>query len=123
MTSWPASAEWRYVPRGWTAPESGYWGTEADGRDTLKALETYRGEADAWKRGFEAIQDENARFREEIMARYATLEGAVERERAGWKREIRKARAPGFGVFAGYGLNDHGGGDFVIGAGIVWRLW
>lgn len=123
MTSSPAFAEWEFVPTGWTTPRPGYWGPEADGRDTLKAVETYRSKAEAWERGFNAIQEENSRFREEMLARYSALETAVERERAGWKREIRKARGPGFGLFAGYGLNDRGDGDFVFGAGVVWKIW
>ena len=28
MMSLPASGAWQYVPRGWTAPDAGYWGTE-----------------------------------------------------------------------------------------------
>ena len=122
MTSLPASA-WTYVPAGWTATEPGYWGTERDGRDTLQALRTYREERDAWQRAFEDARDENRTFQEKMEQRFTALEEFLESERAGWKREIRKARAPGLGIFAGYGFDSHGDGNFVIGAGIVWKIF
>ncbi len=122
MTSLPASA-WTYVPAGWTATEPGYWGTERDGRDTLQALRTYREERDSWRRAFEAARDENRDFQAKMEERFSSLEKSLEAERTAWKREIRKAKGPGFGVFAGYGMNDRGDGDFVVGAGIVWRIW
>ncbi len=123
MTSSISSGEWKYVPAGWTATEPGYFGSEQDGRDTLEAVRTYREERDSWRRAFEEARDENRDFQAKMEERFSSLEKSLEAERTAWKREIRKAKAPGFGVFAGYGLNDHGEGDFVIGAGIVWRLW
>lgn len=122
MTSSPASA-WTYVPAGWTATEPGYWGTERDGRDTLQALRTYRDERDAWQRAFEDSRDENRTFQEKMEQRFTALEESLEAERAGWKREIRKARAPGLGIFAGYGFDSRGEGNFVIGAGLVWKVF
>lgn len=122
MTSLPASA-WTYVPAGWTATEPGYWGTERDGRDTLQALRTYREERDAWQKAFEDSRDENRTFQEKMEQRFTALEEFLESERAGWKREIRKARAPGLGIFAGYGFVSRGEGNFVIGAGLVWKIW
>lgn len=122
MTSLPASA-WTYVPAGWTATEPGYWGTERDGRDTLQALRTYREERDAWQRAFEDARDENRTFQEKMEQRFTALEESLEAERAGWKREIRKARAPGLGIFAGYGFDSRGEGNFVIGAGLVWKVF
>lgn len=122
MTSLPASA-WTYVPAGWTATEPGYWGTEQDGRDTLEAIRTYREERDAWRKAFEAAQDENRAFQEKMEQRFTALEESLEAERAAWKREIRKARSPGFGMFAGYGLDSRGEGNFVIGAGLVWKVF
>lgn len=123
MTSLPASGEWKYVPPGWTATEPGYWGTEQDGRDTLQALRTYREERDAWERAFYRQKDENMAFKDTMEARFNDLEKNLSVERAGWKREVRKARAPGFGIFAGYGFDSHGDGNFVIGAGLVWKVF
>lgn len=122
MTSLPASA-WTYVPAGWTATEPGYWGTERDGRDTLQALRTYREERDAWQKAFEDSRDENRTFQEKMEQRFTALEESLESERAGWKREIRKAKGPGFGIFAGYGFDSRGEGNFVIGAGLVWKVF
>lgn len=123
MTSSPASAAWKYVPEGWTTPDAGYFGTEQDGRDTLQALRTYREERDAWQRAFEDSRDENRTFQEKMEQRFTALEESLEAERARWKREIHKARAPGFGIFAGYGFDSRGDGNFVIGAGLVWKIW
>ena len=123
MTSSPASAAWTYIPAGWTATEPGYWGTEQDGRDTLEALRTYREERDAWRKAFEDARDENRAFQERMEQRFSDLEKSLETERAAWKREIRKAKGPGFGIFAGYGFDSHGDGNFVIGAGIVWKIF
>ena len=111
------------MPKGWTTPRPGYWGENEDGRDTLSAIETYRGEAAAWEAAFNKAVSENEAFRAEMVARFEGLEKAIEKERAGWKREIRRAKGPGFGLFAGYGLNDRGDGDFVFGAGVVWKIW
>jgi hypothetical protein len=123
MTSSPASAAWTLVPAGWQSSEPGYWGDEATGRDTLEALRTYREERDAWKQAFESVRDENQIFQEKMEQRFSGLEESLEKERAAWKREIRKAKGPGFGIFAGYGFDSHGDGNFVIGAGIVWKIF
>ena len=123
MTSLPCGAEWRFVPAGWTAPEPGYWGTEAAGRDTLSALRTYREERDTWRQGYEELQSRTEEMVTAWEARIRALEDSISEEREGWKRELRRAKGPGFGVFAGYGFDHRGEGDFVAGVGLVWKVF
>ncbi|HCL78927.1 MAG TPA: hypothetical protein DIC53_03045 [Synergistaceae bacterium] len=123
MASSPASAAWKYVPEGWTTPDAGYFGTEQDGRDTLEALRTYREEATAWEAAYNALKAEFDTLRAELDMKFAALEKSLDKEREAWKGEIRKAKGPGFGIFAGYGFDSHGDGNFVIGAGIVWKIF
>ena len=112
-----------HVPAGWTTPKPGYWGDDGTGSETLEVLRTTREERDAWERAFYRQKDENMAFKDAMEARFNDLEKNLAVERAAWKREIRKAKGPGFGVFAGYGFNDRGDGDFVAGFGLVWRVW
>ena len=69
------------------------------------------------------MKQENDLFRSRMEERFNALEKSIEQERAGWKREIRKARVPGFGLFAGFGVDDRGEVEVVVGAGFVWKLW
>jgi hypothetical protein len=47
---------------------------------------------------------------------------SLDEERRAWKTELRKAKGPGIGVFAGIG---HTGSGFeaVVGVGVVWKLF
>lgn len=119
----PVSGEWKHVPQGWQTTEPGYWGTMTDGRDTLEMVLVYREERDSWRRAFEAAQEANRTFHSQMEARFDSLERSVETERAAWKKELRKARSPGFGLFTGFGVDHRGEGNWVIGAGLVWRVW
>ena len=118
----PASAAWQYVPGGWTTPDAGYWGTEQDGRDTLEAIRTYREEATAWENAYNALKAEFDSLRAELDLKFATLEKSLDKERAAWKGEVRKARGPGLGVFIGYGVDQHGNGTPAVGVGLVWKF-
>ena len=121
MMSLPASA-WQYVPRGWTTPDAGYFGTEQDGRDTLEALRTYREEATAWENAYNALKAEFNTLRAELDLKFAALEKSLDKERKAWKGEVRKAKGPGWGVFAGGAVDNNGDFKPVIGFGLVWRF-
>lgn len=86
-------------------------------------IRVYREERDSWKRAFESSQNENREFQQKMEERFSALEQNISAERTAWKKEIRKSKAPGFGIFAGYGMNGMGEGNFVYGAGIVWKIW
>ena len=122
MMSLPASGAWQYVPRGWIAPDAGYWGTEQDGRDTLEALRTYREEATAWENAYNALKAEFDTLRAELDLKFASLEKSLNAEREAWKGEVRKAKAPRWGVFAGGAVDNNGDFKPVIGFGLVWRF-
>ena len=122
MMSLPASAAWKYVPGGWTTPDAGYFGTEQDGRDTLEALRTYREEATAWENAYNALKAEFDTLRAELDLKFAALEKSLNAEREAWKGEVRKAKGPGFGVFIGYGVDQHGNGTPAVGVGLVWKF-
>ena len=122
MTSLPASAAWKYVPGGWTTPDAGYFGTEQDGRDTLEALRTYREEATAWENAYNALKAEFDTLRAELNLKFAALEKSLNAEREAWKGEVRKAKGPGWGVFAGGAVDNNGDFKPVIGFGLVWKF-
>ena len=122
MMSLPASAAWKYVPGGWTTPDAGYFGTEQDGRDTLEALRTYREEATAWENAYNALKAEFDTLRAELDLKFASLEKSLNAEREAWKGEVRKAKGAGFGVFIGYGVDQHGNGTAAAGFGLVWKF-
>ena len=122
MMSLPASGAWQYVPRGWTAPDAGYWGTEQDGRDTLEALRTYRESSEAWEKAYNALHGEFDTLRLELDEKFASLKDSLNLERKAWKGEVRKAKGPGFGVFIGYGVDQHGNGTAAVGVGLVWKF-
>lgn len=126
MTNCSASALWQPVVKGWIATEDGYFGNYEDGADTFGALKTYREERDAWKKAFFDLKGEMdtglEALRNEFKTDMAKLNEAIETERTGWKREVRKAKAPGFGIFAGGGVDQYGEFHPVVGFGFVWKF-
>lgn len=86
-------------------------------------IRVYREERDLWKRAFESAQNENREFQQKMEERFSALEQNISAERTAWKKEIRKSKAPGFGLFTGFGVDHRGEGNWVIGAGIVWKIW
>ena len=88
----PAGAAWMYVPAGWTATEPGYWGTVADGRDTLAAIQSYREEAELWERTAASMQEEVAVAQVEMSAQLEALRTELDAERQAWRREIATER-------------------------------
>jgi hypothetical protein len=90
--SWPRSAraDWQTVPAGWTATEPGYFGTIADGRDTLAALQTYRETSERWKAAYSDLRTEFITSTEEINKKIAGLEEQLNNERKAWQAEANK---------------------------------
>ena len=122
MTSSPCFAGWELVPTGWTAPRPGYWGEIEDGRDTLAALRTAREEATAWKQAFYASEDRRVEFETHFNGRLDDLEAAMNAREKAHRHEVRKAKAPGWGIFAGGAIDDRGEFHPVVGFGLVWRF-
>lgn len=104
-------------------PSPGYWIDEQGGRDTYSALRYYRLRGNKLEQAYNELYEAGIAHNEQTLAQMKTLIDAQETERKGWQSEIRKAKAPGFGIFAGYGVTPNSEGEFVIGAGLVWKLW
>lgn len=126
MTSCAYSSEaikFNYVPKGYSSPSEGYWLDVPTGRNLLHMIRTYRERAEYWEREHGALSEEFSAYIEKTDARLTGIESSIEAERNAWKNEIRKAKLPGLGVFAGAGYGSEGNVQAVIGVGLVWRLW
>jgi hypothetical protein len=86
------------------------------------AAKTYRLERDAWEGAYRELSEKSAKYAEDMRSSLAELRGQLDDERAAWKREVRKAKGPGVGVFAGVGYAG-GGVEAVVGVGVVWRVF
>jgi hypothetical protein len=108
-----------HVPPGWTSETEGYYlNTEALSSLTA-AAKTYRLESDTWEGAYYELSDKSKAFADEMAVRIDALKSQIEEERSAWRSAVRKARAPGFGLFGGIAHT----GEAVIGVGLVWRLF
>ncbi len=123
MLSLPASANFHYVPGGWLTPAPGYWTDEQGGRDTYSAIKYYRLRGDKLEEAYNELNQMTLAHNEAMSQKIDDLIKAQDAERAAWKAELRKARMPGVGIFAGYGFGYEGHNDFVVGIGLVWKIW
>ncbi|GHV45312.1 hypothetical protein FACS1894204_04120 [Synergistales bacterium] len=85
--------------------EAGYFGTLADGRDTLAALQTYRLTADKWQGAYQDLRAEFVRNSEQVRADIKALEAQVNAERRAWKAEVTRSRTQSliWGIIIGAG--------------------
>jgi hypothetical protein len=110
------------VPPGWTADTEGYY-LNAEALSSLTAAsKTYRLERDAWEKAYYELSRESLQFSESLETQMKELRRQLDSERGAWKSAIRRARSPGFGVFAGVGYTSSGI-EPVIGVGVVWKLF
>ena len=112
-----------YVPQGYVAPAEGYWLDLPTGRNLLHMIRTYREQSEYWEKAHGALSEEFRAYIDKTDERLTGIESNIEAERKAWKNEIRKAKLPGLGVFAGAGYGSGGDIQPVIGVGLVWRLW
>ena len=112
-----------YFPKGNSSPSEGYWLDVPTGRNLLHMVRTYREKAEYWEREHGALSDEFRAYIDKTDERLTGIESNIEAERKAWKNEIRKAKLPGLGVFAGAGYGSAGQVQAVVGVGLVWRLW
>ena len=125
LTSCAYSSEaikFEYVPQGYVAPAEGYWLDVPTGRNLLHMIRTYREQSEYWEREHGALSDEFKVYIDATNERLTGIESSIEAERKAWKNEIRKAKLPGLGVFAGAGYGSAGQVQAVVGVGLVWRL-
>ena len=115
--------EFNYVQKGYSSPAEGYWLDVPTGRNLLHMIRTYREQSEYWEAAHVALSDEFRAYIDKTNERLTGIESSIEAERKAWKNEIRKAKLPGLGVFAGAGYSAAGNVDAVVGIGLVWRLW
>ena len=115
--------KFEYVPQGYVTPADGYWLDVPTGRNLLHMVRTYREQSEYWEKAHGALSEEFRAYIDKTNERLTGIESNIEAERRAWKNEIRKAKLPGVGVFAGAGYGSAGDVQAVIGVGLVWRLW
>lgn len=96
--------------------------TEAAGRDILIGWQKDREERDIYKATVKNAEAELQELRNMVTEEFASLEAAHEADRAAWKKQLRSARAPGFGIFAGVGYTTEDTIQGVVGLGFVVRF-
>ena len=112
-----------YVPQGYSTPVEGYWLDVPTGRNLLHMIRTYREQKEYWEKAHGELTAEFKAYIDKTNERLTGIETSIEAERKAWKNEIRKAKLPGVGVFAGAGYGSAGQVQAVVGVGLVWRLW
>lgn len=83
-----AYSEVKHVSAGWITPETGYFFTETDGRDTLTALKTYRQERDQWKTGYDELRLDFAELAESTDARLKEIEDSFNADLKAQKQKV-----------------------------------
>ena len=118
-----ASAEIEYIPKGWTSPTDGYWMTEQAGRDVLTGWKIDREQKIIYMGALEESEQKIAQLKEIVSEEFANIKRAHDEDRASWQKELRRARLPGIGFFAGIGYTTNNKIEGVAGVGIVWKIW
>ena len=110
------------VPPGWTAKEEGYF-LNANALSSLTAAsKTYRLERDEWEKAYYDLSDKITEQNKILQNQLEDVKEQLNNERDAWKKTVRRAKSPGIGVFAGYGVTGTGSGEAVVGVGVVWRI-
>ena len=118
-----ANTEIEYIPKGWTSPTDGYWMTEQAGRDVLTGWKIDREQKAIYMNALEDSEQRLAQLKEVVGEEFADIKRAHDEDRAQWQKELRRARLPGIGFFAGIGYTTNNKIEGVAGVGIVWKIW
>jgi hypothetical protein len=111
------------VPPGWTATDEGYF-LNAEALSSLTAAaKTYRLERDAWESAYYELSQNSKSYAAETRHSVSNLQKQIDDEREAWKSSLRRARAPGAGIFAGVGYTSGGTAEAVVGIGLVWKIF
>lgn len=97
--------------------------TEQAGRDILEGWRSDRSAKDTYKAALDELYGEWQTFKGDMTAQIAEIRDSHAKERQEWQRELRRARAPGFGVFGGVGYMTGGDLQGVVGVGLVWKVF
>ena len=109
--------------KGQIAAKNGYWANEYSGRLIFQALRSYRLDRDHWRDMYWEQNAASVEYADKVMLRLEQIENDIRTREDAWKKELRKSRLPGIGVFAGPAYTSAGDFQFAAGIGIVWKLW
>ena len=103
---------------------NGYWMNEATGREIFEQLKTRRLKLTQLQQDYEELSKQYSSALSEMNSKTTELEGMIKSERIQHKKELLEKSLPGLGIFAGPAYNwSDSDIEFVIGFGIVWKLW
>lgn len=117
------AAEIEYVPAGYTTPTSGYFLTEQAGRDVLEGWSSDRAAKEAYKAALDDMYSEWQVFKDDMTAQITAVKDSLTAEREANRIALKKARAPGLGVFGGIGFTSNGDIKAVVGIGLVYKVF
>lgn len=117
----PEQIVFKHCREGFLAEESGYWTNEYSGRLILQALKTYRLDRDHWREMYWEQNTASIEYADKVMLRIDQLEKDFVAREAAWRKELRKSKLPGFGVFAGPAYCTSGEFQLAVGFGLVWK--
>lgn len=104
--------------------DGGYWCSDSTGRKILETLRSRRLKLEQLQSDYDELSLTYYNSLKDTQERIANLEKAFNLEREAYKKEIRRSKAPGLGVFVGpaYSFSNHSV-EVVAGFGLVWKLW
>lgn len=107
-----------------TPVDNGYWCNDSTGRKILETLRSRRLKLEQLQSDYDELSLTYYNSLKDTQERIANLEKAFNLEREAYKKEIRRSKAPGLGVFVGpaYSFSNHSV-EVVAGFGLVWKLW
>ena len=111
------------VPPGWAATEPGYFMADDAMREFATAAFTYEAESLLWQKAYHELSEQARARALALQGELSALRRDLDLERAQWRGALRKARSPGFGVFAGVGYSAGGEINAVVGVGVVWKIF
>lgn len=97
--------------------------TEQAGRDVLTGWKIDREQKIIYMGALEESEQKIAQLKEIVSEEFANIKRAHDEDRASWQKELRRARSPGIGFFAGIGYTTNNKIEGVAGVGIVWKIW
>lgn len=122
------------VPIGWTTETEGYFFTPDSVYEITSEFLQLESDAGRWHDGFWNLYDQSREYKLTAKQRFDAIDAARESDNKYWEnvlnehvkrsqKELKEAKRPGVGVFAGAAYTGNGSVEAVVGAGIVWRLW
>lgn len=112
------------VPPGYVVQEEGYFLNEYALSSLAGSASMHRQQSDMWEQSYYQLKETTDEYLTKRDALIATLEASIEAERKARDKELRKARRPGTGFYAGIGATynfDEWRVGLSIGWGLVWK--